>query len=251
MRPLARALNRQKYWLVAATILWLLLAACRANPPVAVLVEDDSFITQIPCAPPCWQGLTPGVATASDVRSFVASSPLINGNFGDVFDDPSSPSFSQSWWWAGQKQRPETENSFQVDDQGYLTSTYLYFNSEITVAQMFSVYGAPTIVAMGLQPGGDMFALGRPSGVGASALYLDQGFIVSWFEEMDWRGLPVRFCPQADHILSHIQYIRSDLMADVADDWYFRARDGAVYTSGNSVMSLNNGQLKLNCFDIP
>jgi hypothetical protein len=37
------------------------------DPPPA----DKSFMTDIPCAPPCWQNLTPEMSTRTDVESFI------------------------------------------------------------------------------------------------------------------------------------------------------------------------------------
>jgi hypothetical protein len=38
---------------------------------------DDSFVTDAPCAAPCWHNITPGVSSNDDVRAQLQDSPFV------------------------------------------------------------------------------------------------------------------------------------------------------------------------------
>ena len=57
----------------------LLLSACRVNSATKEpQFADRSFVTDDPCAPPCWYGLLPGVSTESEVEATLAELPFVD-----------------------------------------------------------------------------------------------------------------------------------------------------------------------------
>ena len=67
-------------WWVAISLLMLgmTLASCQAAPSTDDALADHSFLTQQPCASPCWYGLEPDKSTSSEVYSALGKLPFID-----------------------------------------------------------------------------------------------------------------------------------------------------------------------------
>lgn len=90
-----------------------------------------------PCAPPCWQGLVPGVSTQEEVEELLRTSRYV---------DPESIYKDTQWgpvaiWWQ-RRWQTQGENSFTVQD-GVLEVMSMYLDSQVTVEQLMNRYGPP------------------------------------------------------------------------------------------------------------
>jgi hypothetical protein len=71
-----------------------LIAACKATPTPESPLADRSFITDQPCAAPCWYGLEIGKSTEEDIYKVIKQLPFVDQtdirefqtNYGDITD---------------------------------------------------------------------------------------------------------------------------------------------------------------------
>ncbi len=222
-----------------------LLAACvyRPTPTPTPKVPDNSLITQSPCAPPCWQGLTPGKSSRSDVMQFLMNNPLVNGNIGEQHD----PVGYQLWWWADEAQSSRT-NDIDYAKDGFVAHISLNLNTNITIGEVIQVYGLPTYVTMGLQyPPPDSLIPG-PEGVGFDALYTKYGFRVRWLEETQLTARPFLFCPSGEAILNTVDYYDSQrLDAEWNQVIDYVPPEGALKFEGKEFVKESNGKIGFKC----
>jgi len=74
-------------WLVLALFGWITVG-CNQQPTKDPLA-DESFLTEQPCAPPCWYGLELDISTEEEVYSVIESLPFV---------DPATIRESQQHW---------------------------------------------------------------------------------------------------------------------------------------------------------
>lgn len=83
-----------KRLLCCGGLLGLTVALLGCNPFVPA---DTSLISGTPCAPPCWQNLTPGVSTQADVEQFVNNDLLPGEQKTLIIPDPSDSRKIFTW----------------------------------------------------------------------------------------------------------------------------------------------------------
>ncbi len=238
---------KQKSKLVGLLFLMSLLAACvyQPTPTPVPQIPDDSLITQSPCAPPCWQGLTPGESTWSEATNFLMNNPLVKGNVEKPYD---SAKGYHLWWWASETQDPLRANDIDSDKNDHITYISLSPNTNITIGEVIQVYGLPTYVTMGFQyPPPDSLIPG-PEGVGFDALYTKYGFRVRWLEETQLTARPFSFCPSVEAILNTVDYYdpqRLDAEWNQVIDYV--PPEGALKFEGKDFVTENDGKIELKC----
>lgn len=97
--------------------------------------SDDSIISGIPCAPPCWQGLVPGQSTKSDVRDFLETSDLIPNR--TIQEWERSPN-ALGWFWSR-----DHNGRFKFRYDQALKSMSIHPNFEFSVEDILAIYGEP------------------------------------------------------------------------------------------------------------
>jgi hypothetical protein len=113
-------------WAIAACV------GCGQPPPL-----DMSLLTGEPCAPPCWQGLTPGVSTEEEVLEYAASSH----DLADYHLDTSASRTVIQWQTpCGASQR--VDNFLLIRDD-MLSVIMVCLDYELTLAQSLETYGPP------------------------------------------------------------------------------------------------------------
>lgn len=236
------------FWLSVIVI----LVACQGGKTPIPAVADNSIITGQPCAPSCWQGLTPGQTNFSEVDAFLHDSPLVNGNLGDQFTAVPGTGFSQSWWWAGEDKISERKNGLEVDSDNILKFIYLHPNTDVTIGDIFKTYGAPTLMTMAVRAPRDIFEIGGLTGISMSALYIDQSFEVRWFEEIKIGARPINFCLSLNPLIFEIIYYSPELASAEENTLQpTRTFPGGVIIEGNNVVQTVNNQVTVSCVQIP
>lgn len=115
-----------------ALVVGFMLAACFPTHYVRDSVLEDS-----PCDVPCWQGIKIGDKLATDdVKRMLSSLPNVNSIW-----QPIPADVAWHWRWA----KHIGPNSIYLD-LGVVTSISLYFDSDVTVAEIIAKYGEPTAV---------------------------------------------------------------------------------------------------------
>jgi hypothetical protein len=72
------SLPTRRYSILLVAVLGLTLASCDGNPALDDPLADSSFLTQQPCAAPCWYGLEPDKSTADDVIAALRKLPFVD-----------------------------------------------------------------------------------------------------------------------------------------------------------------------------
>ncbi len=121
-----------------ALIVAFMFAAC-----VPTHFVRDSVLEDSPCDVPCWQGIKIGdKLTAEDVKRVLSSLPNVNSAW-----QPIPADVAWHWRWA----KNTGPNSIYLD-LGVVTSIRLYFDSDVTVAEIIAKYGEPVAVRVGEAP---------------------------------------------------------------------------------------------------
>jgi hypothetical protein len=123
---------------------WAPVAGVYAPTPLPTVTPtpnrptDESLLTGQPCAPPCWQGLMPGVTSAEEVGVFLENSP-----YADDWEreERAGNSTLYLWNWAPPSDAP-FPNQMLVRDKvlAYIT---LWPDTLLMVGQVTLVFGVP------------------------------------------------------------------------------------------------------------
>jgi hypothetical protein len=121
-------------------IVVLLIAAC-APPPVLrndKLLNDDSLLTNEPCAAPCWRGITPGETPWSDALTILEDETEFA--LDPPQDDPDSEAIGVQW-----KQTEGDPCCQMISEDGETVSLlFLQTAPDVTIGEMFESQGEPT-----------------------------------------------------------------------------------------------------------
>jgi len=115
----------------------LLVAACFfCQTPV-----DRSLLTGEPCAPPCWQGLTPGESTLEDVSEFMRTSGFVSPLtvfHGRITRGGEVVGVSIQW----DSTNGRGGGDFAIED-GVLKDMFIYPSYHLTLEDLVERYGPP------------------------------------------------------------------------------------------------------------
>lgn len=226
----------------------VLLAACQGQPSPTPAVKDDSLITKIPCAPPCWQGLTPGESTFEEVSDFIQLSPLINGNASEPKYVSTGGSY-QAWRWAGESPDSSLANFFDYTSEGVLERIVLRPNIDIMVKDSIQAHGLPTLVTIN-----EGLIAESPfrtsSGIEVRAVYIDPPMLLTWAEKMDPASLPEPriICVSLGVPIDTIEYDTLERAEAIVDLWRQNAllHPNGVF-EGATVFQMHDNEIQVNC----
>jgi hypothetical protein len=145
---------------ISLLFLALLMAAictgCGEPPPL-----DMSLLTGEPCEPPCWQGLTPGVSTHSEVNEWMRTSGFVN-----------TRSVSRSThtrltrggdevagvtiWWCSRAGLCRGSNRFSTESS-VLDDITIRPDYPLTLERLFERYGSPEKYVANVPIGGPLY----------------------------------------------------------------------------------------------
>jgi hypothetical protein len=131
---------RRAFTLVAALLaLGVLVSACGPLPPLKSdkYLKDTSLVTQNPCAPPCFHGITVGQTTFTDALSKVKADPA----FANVQSQDKPP--QAAWSAVG------GEGCCQMSanpDTGLINAVLIKVTPTMTVKEVVEKYGEPKYV---------------------------------------------------------------------------------------------------------
>ncbi len=140
--PPLRSINR--------TPAWEPVAIPTRAPSPAPRVFDDSLLSGHPCAPPCWQGLTPGITAETEVHAFLDNSPYVADW---QREKQLNGSVEYKWHWASPN-HAQNPNVMQVRD-ALLARITLTPDTPATLAQVLATFGAPAQVDIHTPAGAD------------------------------------------------------------------------------------------------
>lgn len=226
----------------------LLLTACQGRPSPTPTLKDDSLITKIPCAPPCWHGLTPGESTFEDVSDFIQLNPLINGNASKPKYVSTGGSY-QAWRWAGESPDSPQVNFFDYTPEGVLERIVLKPNTDITAKDIIKVYGPPTLITIS-----EVLIAESPiktsSGIEIDAVYIDPPMLLTWAEKTEPASVPApsKICLSLDVPIHTIEYDMLERAEAMVDQW----RQNMILHpkeifEGVAVFQMQNNEVQITC----
>lgn len=125
--------------LVAAILAWQLRLA-----HLRTVLVDDSLLSDMPCAAPCWQGITPGETSRSQAMQILMDSPYIYTE--SVEEAGNSEVGGVTWWWSVPGRRLQPSIRWQNDIVQQITLGLTY---DLTVDQVVSKFGPPDALHVG------------------------------------------------------------------------------------------------------
>lgn len=133
---------------------------------------DNSFLTSVPCAPPCWYGLIPGEATKTDVLETLTELPFVDNasvrEYNTVWNLDNS---AQSIRFGCVHPKEEGCGAALISDE-QLKELWLTVNFPLDVETVINKLGLPTYIDYGvLHPevgGCFVFLIWPDNGIGAN-----------------------------------------------------------------------------------
>ena len=111
---------------------------------------EKNILSDFPCAPPCWQGITPGTPMeAEQVTQILEEMPAVG-----YISQHSLPEGTEiRWWWKSRPwQQTETGPNSIFLVEGIVHDISLSVNSELTVEDILNKYGIPEATIYGSPP---------------------------------------------------------------------------------------------------
>ncbi len=105
---------------------------------------DDSLLSDIPCAAPCWQGIVPGETSRSQAMRILENSPYVRGD--SLKEAGTSVAGGATWWWNLPGRRLQPSILWQDDIVQEITLGLTY---DLTVDQIVSKFGPPESLDLG------------------------------------------------------------------------------------------------------
>jgi hypothetical protein len=111
---------------------------------------DQSLITREPCAPPCWQGISPGETTLDQAEAILKTLPFIDR--GTVTRQTAADS-SQNLLWHSTLSHPGDWIGSILTQQNVVDTIQIRkLEADITLDDLIAVYGEPTEYSVVLTP---------------------------------------------------------------------------------------------------
>jgi hypothetical protein len=126
-------------------VLVLFIAACAPTPPLRndKYLHDDSFVSDDPCGPPCWRGITPGETSWEEALQIINDDPtLAEPEVQDVeVEGEGEESNAQAAIWS------ETEGELccqmATQDGEVVDSLWLLVAPDIRLGEIIEQHGEP------------------------------------------------------------------------------------------------------------
>ena len=228
--------------LLAICLIWV-IAACRMQGTPTPVVPDDSLLSQRPCSPPCWQGLTPGVTSYEEAYRFVQDNPLVNGNV-----DTRGGERPLVWWWAGENHDPRRSNTFGIDSNHIVEQIIVHPNTDISMRDVLRTYATPTFLQMRVH---QQYGLldDIPDGIWITAYYVPHNLEVSWFIETQIKN-PMQFCPSLATSATEITFNTPKITESDQADLLSKVSRGNLVLTGDSIVHIMDGKVTIDCVEI-
>ena len=104
---------------------------------------DRSIITGAPCAPPCWQGITPGFTQMDKALEILSNSPYIET--GSIKRTGTDFSGGCTWHWRSPGRRMLPALSWQ---NGIVDTISLGLTFDLTIQEVIDKFGVPEALSM-------------------------------------------------------------------------------------------------------
>jgi hypothetical protein len=112
---------------------------------------QSRWLKGIPCKPPCWEGVTPGLTTAKEAVEIFQQSPLMYDAKLYKPDLTSVPLTYVIWKWVGDAQIPRGEHGGEayynsLQDPQIVYKIIPYLKTEFKLQEVIKAYGEPEYV---------------------------------------------------------------------------------------------------------
>lgn len=104
---------------------------------------DRSILSAMPCAPPCWQGVTPGVTHRDKALEILSNSPYIKQGSIKQVGSISSGGCIWHWWSPGRIMQPGLNWQNGIVDTIRMGLTF-----DLTVQEVIEIFGNPEAVSV-------------------------------------------------------------------------------------------------------
>lgn len=114
---------------------------------------EKRWLQSIPCKPPCWEGITPGVSKEDEVRKLISSNLLISS--AEVSMLPKEPYKTVTWYWVDGSFGGELRYTKQTsNDDGVITYIHPSYPIPISFKEVIAAFGEPdTVIARAMDEG--------------------------------------------------------------------------------------------------
>lgn len=104
---------------------------------------DKSIITGLPCVPPCWQGITPGVTPSDKALEILSNSPYIEK--GSIKQAGTTISGGCTWRWRSPGRRMQPGLNWQ---NGIVHTIQMSLTFDLSVQEVIEKFGNPEAVSV-------------------------------------------------------------------------------------------------------
>lgn len=104
---------------------------------------DKSIITGLPCVPPCWQGITPGVTPSDKALEILSNSPYIEK--GSIKQAGTTISGGCTWRWRSPGRRMQPGLNWQ---NGVVHTIQMSLTFDLSVQEVIEKFGNPEAVSV-------------------------------------------------------------------------------------------------------
>lgn len=104
---------------------------------------DKSILTGLPCVPPCWQGITPGVTTSDEALAIISNSPYIEME--SIERHGTTTTGGVTWHLRAPGRRIQPGLSW---DSGIVDMIRMGLNFDLTVQEVLNKFGNPVVVSV-------------------------------------------------------------------------------------------------------
>ena len=122
-------------------------------PPVKQSIPENwefRWLKGIPCRPPCWEGITPGLTSATEAVKILTGNSLISS--AEMSTSPLDPSTGYVYWyWSNGQDGGAAYYPAQTPTQ-IISDIFPYFRKQFELRELIQAFGDPThVVAIASQ----------------------------------------------------------------------------------------------------
>lgn len=212
-------------WVGIVTILlssWL-LAACSWKPSTAPLALESNWLRSEPCAPPCWEGITPGQSSYQEALAALETLPPVVTTKVVTDMEPGEINGFINWEAAFTQ---GIQGGIYFEGQAGIVTALRFSQQSLTLQEVVDAFGPPShILAY------SSYSAHRATiGYAYEAVYIPHGFAVSFHGHPgkpaisgEWEDFTLLFFPPTLEGFAHAQNNPSmlQLLAPWQETWDF------------------------------
>lgn len=167
------------------------IAAIRARTRPPDMTLEERFLAGVPCAAPCWEGITPGVTEPAEVEGLLRANPLID-QVEARKQQPGSLSTDFVLWSSGRS--PDRIDGAVIMGSGGVEEVNIGFR-DVCIGEVVEAFGEPDCIHVNRLELGDIGQEHRT----AALVWIDEGMLASfgtfpWLAPFDFEMIDAGVC---------------------------------------------------------